>query len=78
MTCLEHYFENLIHHGQDIKDECNKNALTPEMREAVELCAQYVKYTLLPCLREDLENLKQEYIYKNDILNIINKYIEIP
>lgn len=44
MTCLEHYFENLIF-GK-IKNDPNKEELTKEQIEAVETCAQYVIYTL--------------------------------
>ena len=45
MTCLEHYFENLLFHGEDTKDEPNKKALSKEVQEAVEICANYVIYT---------------------------------
>lgn len=46
MTNLEHYFENLLYHGEDIKGEANKNALTEEQQKSVEQCAQYVIYSL--------------------------------
>ena len=46
MTNLEHYFENLLYHGEDIKSEANKNALTEEQQKSVEQCAQYVIYSL--------------------------------
>ena len=39
MTNVEHYFENLLFHGQDIKGEPNKNSLSKEVQEAVEECA---------------------------------------
>ena len=52
MSNLEHYFENLLHHGADIKGEPNKNALSKEQQEAVEECATYVIYTIF-CGRED-------------------------
>ena len=52
MTCLEHYFENLLHHNKDIKGEPNKKALTKEEQKAVETCVQYVRWTLLPVLKE--------------------------
>ena len=42
----EHYFENLLFHGEDCKDNCNKNSLTPEVQRAIEICADYVLYTL--------------------------------
>ncbi len=46
MTCLEHYFENLLLHGEDVANNVNRNALTEDEREAVEYCAQYVIYVL--------------------------------
>ena len=52
MTCLEHYFENLLFEGKDVKDNCNKNELSEEQQEAVEMCAQYVLYSLF-CNRQD-------------------------
>ena len=51
MSNLEHYFENLLFDGHDIKGEPNKKALTKAEREAVETCAQYVLYSLF-CGRE--------------------------
>lgn len=46
MSNLEHYFENLLYYGEDIKGEANKNALTEEQQKSVEQCAQYVIYSL--------------------------------
>ena len=46
MTCIEHYFENLILHGEDVANNANRNALTEDEREAVEACADYVIYVL--------------------------------
>lgn len=45
MSTVEHYFENLLFHGHDIKGEPNKNALSKEVQDAVEQCANYIKYT---------------------------------
>lgn len=45
MTNVEHYFENLLFHGQDIKGEPNKNSLSKEVQEAVEECVQYILYS---------------------------------
>lgn len=61
MTCLEHYFENLLNHGEDIKGEPNKNALTKEQQEAVEQCAQYIKYVYCECC-----NRKSDDYYEED------------
>ena len=46
MSNLEHYFENLLFEGQDCKGEPNKKSLTKTEQEAVEICAQYVIYSL--------------------------------
>ena len=46
MSNLEHYFENLLFEGHDVYHDCNKNCLTPAEQKAVEICAQYVVYTL--------------------------------
>lgn len=46
MSNLEHYFENLLFEGKDCHGDVNKNSLTKEEQEAVEICAQYVIYTL--------------------------------
>lgn len=46
MSNLEHYFENLLFNGQDLKGDWNKNALTEAEQKAVEICADYVLYSL--------------------------------
>ena len=46
MTTQEHYFENLLYHGKDANGEYNKNALSKEVQEAIEICADYVIYTM--------------------------------
>ncbi len=55
MTCLEHYFENLLCNGKDTYGEPNKKALTKEQQEAVEICAQYIKYTYCPACDKNQE-----------------------
>lgn len=47
MSPIEHYFENLLDMGSDIKGEPNKNALSKEVQEAVEICVAYIKYNQL-------------------------------
>lgn len=47
MSPIEHYFENLLTMSSDIKGEPNKNALSKEVQEAIEICADYIKYTQL-------------------------------
>ena len=63
MSNLEHYFENLLFEGCDVKGNVNKNTLTKEEIAAVETCAQYVIYSLFNT-REEFEGwLKlREYI----------------
>lgn len=46
MSNLEHYFENLLLHGQDVNGDWNKKSLTKQEQEAVETCADYVLYTI--------------------------------
>lgn len=46
MSNLEHYFENLLFYGQDIKGDWNKNTLTDAEQEAVRICADYVLYDI--------------------------------
>ena len=55
MGNAEHYFENLLFHGQDVTGDINKKYLSKEVQETVEICAQYVVYTLF-CGREDLKH----------------------
>lgn len=54
MSNLEHYFENLLLYGKDVNGDLNKNSLTKEEQNAVEVCANYVLYTLF-CGREDMK-----------------------
>ena len=53
MSNAEHYFENLLFNGKDCYGDVNKNTLSPEVREAIEMCASYVTYTLFTG-REDM------------------------
>lgn len=46
MSNLEHYFENLLFYGEDIKGNVNKNTLSKTEQKAVEICADYVIYGL--------------------------------
>lgn len=52
MTYVEHYFENLVLLGEDVSGEFNKNALSPEVRSAVEECAQHLCYSLFTSREE--------------------------
>ena len=44
MSNEEHYFENLLYRDSDVFGECNKNALSKEVQEAIETCATYVRW----------------------------------
>lgn len=59
MSNLEHYFENLLYHGRDIKGEDNKNSLSEEEREAVEICADYVLHTIFDNREHFLNSMKE-------------------
>lgn len=65
MTCLEHYFENLLFHGED---NVNKYYLSEEQRKAVEICAQYVIYSLFDNRQEfrSFVNSKFKYFASED------------
>lgn len=42
MSPAEHYFENLLLYGEDINGEPNKNKLSKEVQEIIEMCANYI------------------------------------
>lgn len=65
MSNLEHYFENLLYSGADVNGDVNKNALTADEQNAVEVCAQYVIYTLLPSA--DVETVRHGRWQVNDL-----------
>ena len=61
MSNLEHYFENLLFNGEDCRGDVNKNTLTKEEQEAVEICAQYVIWSIFDG-REEFKNfIKHEF-----------------
>ena len=66
MSNVEHYFENLLFNGKDCKGEPNKNSLSKEVQEAVEECAQYIKYSGL--LKENYKEPKSEWEHDYEIL----------
>ena len=61
MTCTEHYFENLLFYGEDVKGDWNKNALSEDAQEAVEECADYVLYTLFNGRDEFLKFVEENW-----------------
>ena len=63
MIPIEHYFENLLDMGSDIKGEPNKNALSKEVQEAVEICADYIKYNhLLDDTEDNMADMIEDII----------------
>ena len=62
MSCAEHYFENLIHNGNDnCANNMNKDALSDEVRETIEMCYWYICNKLFYG-RDDLDDyLKDNY-----------------
>ena len=64
MSNLEHYFENLLFSGEDIKGNPNKNSLSPEVQRAVEECVDYVLYSLFYD-RDDFLDYARHNGYKN-------------
>ena len=60
MTNQEHYFENLLFHGKDCNDNCNKNSLSPEVQRAIEICADYVIYTTFGSRENFLEYVRND------------------
>lgn len=61
MSNLEHYFENLLFDGEDCRGDINKNALTKEEQEAVEICAQYVIWSIFDGRDEFKNFIRQEF-----------------
>ena len=67
MSPIEHYFENLLDIGSDIKGEPNKNALSKEVQEAIEICADYIKYNhLLDDTNDDMVAMLESLNFEID------------
>lgn len=60
MTNLEHYFENLLFDGKDVNGDCNKKELTAAEQAAVNVCAEYVIYTLFNSREEFLSFIEEK------------------
>ena len=61
MTCVEHYFENLIFEGEDCRGRnWNKNELSTEAQQVVEECVQHLLYSIF-CGREDFLLMYEKY-----------------
>lgn len=86
MSPTEHYFENLLIFGHDVKGDPNKNTLSKEIQETVESCADYIRFdkfygsTILEYINTEIEEEKISYS-NNDVvhgldiaLKIIEKY----
>lgn len=60
MSREEHYFENLIRTGSDeIADNFNKKYIKPEVRQAIEMCYDYVVFNIFHN-RENLDEFLEE------------------
>lgn len=66
MSNIEHYFENLLFNGCDVKGDWNKNSLTEKEQEAVKTCADYVLYTVFLNREDFLKFVRGEQIPKTD------------
>jgi hypothetical protein len=64
MTCIEHYFENLLYDG---KDNLNKEQLSPEVQEAVKECATYVLTDIFNSRQELCNHTGIKYIGREEI-----------
>ena len=63
MTCAEHYFENLLIYGKDVADDVNKKNISEIEQKTIEMCAQYVIYTLFDG-RADFDRYYKESVGK--------------
>ena len=59
MSCEEHYFENLLFHGEDCGGDLNKNELSQEVQSTIELCADYIIYTIFGSRENFLKYVKE-------------------
>lgn len=60
MSCAEHYFENLLFYDKDCRDEPNKKNISEIEQKTIEMCYQYVLYSLFYG-REDFNKFLKEY-----------------
>ena len=60
MSNLEHYFENLLLNGQDVAGDLNKDTLSQEQQEAVEVCVSYVLYSIFNGRDDLLSYMKKD------------------
>ena len=65
MSNLEHYFENLLFHDQDVNGDWNKKPLTEQEQEVAEDCAACAEYVLSTVFLNREEFLK--FIHKYDV-----------
>ena len=69
MSTLEHYFENLLFHGEDCGGEPNKSSLTKEQQDAVFECYQYVLYNMF----YDRDNL-DIFLHTDEYENVDDRF----
>ena len=65
MTCIEHYFENLLYDGKDVWG--NKKELSPEVQEAIRECAVYVLNDIFNNRQELCDHTGVKYIGREGI-----------
>ena len=72
MSPIEHYFENLLMFGHDVDGEPNKSKLTLEVQEAIETCAEYIRYdkllesAVLKDIKAEIREAMNEPLYQHE------------
>ena len=61
MSNIEHYFENLLYHGKDIKGEPNKEYCSKDQLATAEMCANYVIYNIFGNREKFIEFMGERY-----------------
>ena len=70
MSCAEHYFENLLFYGKDVRDEPNKKHLSEIEEKTIRMCYYYVAYTLFGCFDNfDDFMVENHHFYKSRKVN---------
>ena len=62
MSCAEHYFENLLFYGKDIRDEPNKKNISKIEQETIEMCYYYVIYDLFNGFDNFYEYMRSAFV----------------
>lgn len=78
MSDLEHYFENLLLNGQDVAGDLNKNALSQEQQEAVEVCVSYVLYSIFNGRDDLLSYMKKDDEHADRTISCTQELLDSP